>query len=289
MKMFWMIVGTAVLCAAGLSAQDDDFFETRNERFDIASSKPLEVILKVDAGEVTIEPGEANAAAVFMEYDKAEYFSDIDWNAKSNRLEIRLDKRHWFRWHKSDDGQDDIGSEIKLTLPTGADLLLDCKVKAGESVLHLGGLRIKELSMETWAGETELNFETPNPIVMDFLDVEAKVGECRLNELGNARFERAVIDGGIGELQVDFTGSLVSGCKARLNLNIGEASVILPVDFGNRVEIGGALSFMSKKNVDHALHHRGRAYFSDGYEDNKDKFSLYIKPGLGELNVDTRE
>jgi hypothetical protein len=226
---------------------------------------------------------------VFMEYDRAEYLPDIELNAKNNRLEIRLEKKHWFRWHKSEEEQDNIGSEIKLTLPTGADILLDCRVKAGETVLHLGGLRIKELSMETWAGETELNFETPNPVVMDFLDVEAKVGECRLNELGNARFERAVIDAGIGELQVDFTGSLVSGSKARLNLNIGEASVVLPADFGCRVEIGGAMSFLSKKNVQHTLRRRGRAYFSDGYEETKDKFSLFIKPGLGELNVETQE
>jgi hypothetical protein len=287
MKALWIFVGTAVFLAAGLFAQDDEFIETRNERFDITSSKPLEVVLKVDAGEVTVESGESKAAAVSMEYDKAEFFSDVELNAKNNRLEIHLDKKHWFRWHKSEEEKQNLGSEIKLTLPTGVDISLDCRVKAGETTLRLGGLRIKELSVETWAGETEVGFDQPNPIVMDFLDVEAKIGEFRLIQLGNARFQRAILSGGIGEMHADFSGAAVPDSKARINLSIGEASVILPDHVGSRLEIGGAFSFMSKKNIQHTLRHRGRAWYSEGFDQARDKFFLYIKPGLGELNVET--
>jgi hypothetical protein len=284
MKNRWVIMGWMVLGVSVLSAQDE-FRETRNERFDVSSAKPLEVILNVDAGEVTVEPGESHAAVVSMDYDKEECRPDIDMNAKDNRLEVRLDKKHWFRWHHDNGNKDD--TRVHLTLPADADIRLDCRVKAGETTLRLGGLRIKELSVETWAGETEIGFDRPNPIVMDFLDVEAKIGEFRLSQLGNARFQRAIISGGIGEMHADFSGSIVPDSKARINLTIGEASVILPDHAGSRLEIGGSLNFLSKKNIEHTLHRRGRAWYSDGYDQDRDRFSLFIKPGLGELNVET--
>ena len=284
MKSRWVIFGWMILGTALLSAQDE-FRETRNERFDVSSAKPLEVILYVDAGEVTVEAGDSHAAEVSMDYDKEECRPYIDMNAKNNRIEVKLDKKHWFRWHH--DKGDNNDTKVRLALPVDVEIRLDCRVKAGETTLRLGGLRIKELSVETWAGETEVGFDQPNPIIMDFLDVEAKIGEFRLIQLGNARFERAILSGGIGEMHADFSGAILPDSKARINLNIGEASVILPDHAGSRLEIGGALSFLSKKNIQHTLHRRGRAWYSEGYDEIRDKFSLYIKPGLGELNVET--
>ena len=63
------------------------------------------------------------------------------------------------------------------------------------------------------------------------LSISSKIGECRLVGLSNARFKHAQIDGGIGELSVDFSGEVLPESHAKVDLDIGEASVYLPKNF----------------------------------------------------------
>jgi hypothetical protein len=121
---------------------------------------------------------------------------------------------------------------------------------------------------------------------MDMLHIDAKVGEARCLQLGNARFSHAEINGGIGELEVDFSGEILPDCKAKVDLDIGEATVILPRHAGVKMQIGGILSILSHKNIDNAFYKRGKSYYSEGYEDKLTTWNLRVSPGLGELNVE---
>jgi hypothetical protein len=166
------------------------------------------------------------------------------------------------------------------------DILFDSKIKAGEVTMDMGGLRLKEFSLINWAGEVEVRFSEPNRVPMDYFDVNAKVGQLDIVRLGNARFRSADINGGIGEMDVDFTGELEPDCRAKVDLDIGEASIILPREYGVRMSIGGGLSFLSHKDIDHEFVKRGRVYYNDNYELEDEKFSIRITPGLGELNIE---
>jgi len=265
----------------------EGFYERVEEGFEATSDRPLEVFLDVDAGEVVVERGmDALTGSVSMEYTTGEFRGDVDFDRGKNRLRVILDKKNWHKLKKSRHGDDDVWAEVRVQLPHGLDILLDSKVKAGEVTMEMGGLRLREFSLYNWAGEVEVNFEEPNPISMDFLDVDAKVGELRLIQLGNARFRKADINGGIGEIDIDFTGDLQNESRAKVDLDIGEASILLPTDVGIRMSIGGGLSFLSQKNIDRSLYRRGNSYYSEDYENAAKKFSLRITPGLGELNVD---
>ena len=152
--------------------------------------------------------------------------------------------------------------------------------------MEMGGLSLREFYLSTWAGEVEVDFDEPNPIEMNYLDVNAKIGETRLLQLGNARFKRADINSDIGEIEVDFTGALLDESKAKVDLDIGESTVILPRDADIQMRIGGTLSFMSEKDVDHSLYRRGGTYYSDDFDDYGKRFYVKISTGLGELTVD---
>jgi hypothetical protein len=262
-------------------------YEKAEESFQASPDEPLEVNLEIDAGEVVVERGpDAHTGHVIIRYTEGEFRERIDFNENKNKLRVELDKRSWYRGKRSRNRRDDDWAEVYLELPSGVDILFDSKIKAGEIEMDMGGLRLREFYLNNLAGELEIRFDEPNPIEMDVMEIDAKVGELRLVGLGNARFKKADINSGIGEIDIDFTGEMVPDAMARVDLDIGEATILLPRDRGVRMQIGGGLSFLSSKNIDRTFYKRGRNYYSDDYEDNPTKFSIRITPGLGELNVE---
>lgn len=262
-------------------------YESMEETFRATSQRPLEVLLHVDAGEVFVERGtDARSGTISIKYTRGEFREKIDFNESRNRLKVSLKKDNWYKLKKTRHGEDDVWAEVSLELPSGVDILFDSKIKAGEVTMSMGGLRLQEFSMNNWAGEVEVRFDEPNRIPMEFLDIDAKVGEARFVRLGNARFMRADVNGGIGEIEVDFTGDLLDESRAKVDLDIGEATILLPRDIGIKMSIGGGLSFLSQKNVDGSFYKRGRSYYSEDYEDERKKFFIRVTPGLGELSVD---
>ena len=276
-----------ILFAAVLSAETYEY-EQFEQTYTISGDEPLMLIIDVDVGELRVHRSSADReVSVNAEYIPSHFRLDVDYREEKNRLKITLDKRSWHKWPRErDDECNRSPVDIELGLPAGATLILDTRMKAGELSMSLGGLRIQEFSLSFWAGEARVDFDQPNQITMDYMDIDAKVGEAVFRKMGNARFQTADINGGIGEISIDFTGDLLEDSRARVDLDIGEASILVPGDKGIRMSIGGGLGFLSQKNIDLDFYKRGRYYYSENYEGAKDRFSLRVTPGLGELTID---
>ncbi len=263
--------------------------DTADEQFpfQVKGAKPLEVLLDADAGELIVEKGaEAASGVVNVKYFKDEYRAKVSFDEKENRLRIRLNKEDWTDIHHDENDDEGHWARIHMMLPHGVDVLFDARLKAGECLMNVGGLRFREFALSTWAGKTEVRFDEPNAIPMDDLEINAEVGEARLLKLGNARFKEAMVNGGIGEMNVDFSGELERDCRAKVDLDIGEATVRLPKAIGIRLHIGGSLGFLSHKTIDDSFYKRGRYYYTDDYEDNGRKLYVLVTPGLGELRIE---
>jgi hypothetical protein len=270
----------------GLKAQTDDA-ASETFPFKATGAKPLEVVLDIDAGSVKVEKGtDASSGSVQVDYIKDDYRVKVKFDEKQNRLQVRVDNDNWTKIRHGDDDQKDGWAKIVVTLPHGVDMTFDARVKAGEVKMNVGGMRFREFFATTWAGEVEIRFDEPNAVVINDLEIDTKIGESRLVKLGNARFKQAVIDGGIGEMTIDFSGRLEGGSRAKVDLDIGETTVILPDSSGIRMRVGGGLGFLSHKSIDESLTQRGRYYYSDDYDGKEKGFYLLITPGLGELNVE---
>jgi len=263
------------------------YYESVTEEFRAGTGRPLEVILDVDAGEIWVEKSfDRRTGSITMKFTRGEFREKIDFDESKNRLRVMLDKKKWHNLKKSDRDRENNWAEVIVKLPDGVDILFDSRIKAGEVTMAMGGLRLREFCLNNWAGEVEVRFDEPNPITMDFLDINVKVGEARFVNLGNARFEKADINGGIGEIEVDFSGDILKESMAKVDLDIGEATIILPTDMGIKLSIGGGFSWLSQKNIDRSFHKRGGSYYSDDYEDMDERFYVRVTPGLGELTID---
>jgi hypothetical protein len=247
-------------------------------------SRQSGILVEVTAGEVLIEKAAAaDSVTAVLDYSEGEFKPKIDFTAAKNRLAVKLTKKNWRGVNKGDEKN---WAKATVRLPAGAEIILDYRLKAGETELHLGGLRLKEVDISVWAGQLDVDFETPNLIPMDYLEIDAKVGEAHLNNLGNARYREASVNGGIGQIEADFSGGVEPDSKAWIDLDIGEATVVLPEDAGVRMHIGGMFGFLSSKRISGSFLKRGRFFYSEDYESMKTKCTFHITPGLGELRIE---
>ena len=242
-------------------------------------------MLDIDAGEVQVEPASPGEdLRVTLRYTKKDFRERVIFDEKNGRLKVQLDGMRWRKWH-SYDSDADSRAEVTVRLPLDVDIYLSSEISAGDIRMDLGGLRLREFSFRNFAGEVEIRFDKPNPVVMELLEVDTKVGSGLYLGLGNARFKRADINAGIGEIEVDFTGNMEPGAQAKVDLDIGEARVVLSGDAPVRVRVGGGLGFLSNKDIDSGLRRRGGDYINDRYRDGEAAFRIRITPGLGELSV----
>lgn len=279
------------LCCTGfkiipvLFALQSSYGELIEKRFDVRADQTLEVMLDVDVGRVVVQNSkDQTSCLVVLNYDKEEYRGKFDFDQSRNRIKVVLDKRHWHSWSRGEQDHDE--AILKLQLPMGPDLIMISKMKAGEVDMQLGGLCIKELVLSIWAGELDIGFGESNLCDMEFFEIDAKVGEMSVENLGNARFKRADIHGGIGELYVDFRGDLLNSSRAKVGYKIGEATIVIPDDIGVRMNVGGALGFLTEKEIDESFNRRGKYYYTEDYDSNDRRLSLRVSTGLGELNIE---
>ena len=275
----------AVLLLAGWNlcpAQED--VVVIEDRFQVEADE-LQVDLNVDGGEVRISRGEdAETIEVYLEYSREKCKSEVRFHEDKSRLEIEVDLRNFKFWHsKGDDSS--VHALIELKLPYRPALDLDIGVKAGEVDMALGDLSIRSFELSNWAGEVDVDFDRPNRRLMETFDVNHRVGECNLNSLGNARFEQGDINGGIGELAVDFGGSGIERCMARIDLDIGETTIVVPHDVGTKLRVSKFL-FLSSVAYPDWFEKDGRYYYSKNYDDVDRSLYLMISTGIGELGIE---
>jgi hypothetical protein len=280
------VIALAVLslCFSAVAEEWQGRRASEEKSFQVRASETLYVSVEVTAGEVMIERSAAlDSVTAVLDYSEGEFKPKIDFDGNKNRLAVRLTKKNWRGVHKDDEKN---WAKAMVRLPSNAEIILDFRLKAGETDLQLGGLRLKEVNISVWAGQLDVDFETPNLIPMDYLEINAKVGESHLANLGNARYKEASINGGIGQIDADFSGSVEPDSKAWVDLDIGEATVVLPEAAGVRLHVGGMFGFLSSKRISGSFLKRGRFFYSEDYEDMKTKCTFHITPGLGELRIE---
>jgi hypothetical protein len=255
--------------------------EKLDNTFKVRTDRDFRLRLDVDAGEVRVSRGQSeNELRVHLLYTKKEFHHAFRFNEQDNFLEIRFDKDGWLG-HKDDK----MTAELEIELPGDATIRADCKIKAGEVDMQLGGLRLADLALSVTAGEVNIDFDQPNRVEMESLTLNTKIGESKFRQLGNARFRDADLNGGIGEMTIDFSGAMLAAAVARVDLDIGETVIVLPQETGTKLAVSKFL-FLSHIALPFNLHKEGRYYYTENYHDEDRGFQLRVNSGIGELRVE---
>lgn len=277
-KMLWIIL--FVFAGMAFSLQNNvEYDETFNVR-----DKSFQVKLNIDGGEVEIVRGNnGHECHVYMKYPEEKCTGDVRFNKKRSRLDVELNFKNWSFW-KKEHGNNSFDASVTVELPNNVDIDLVSKIKAGEINLSLGDMKIRNFELVNWAGDVTVDFDQPNRIAMNEFDVDIKVGEAKLINLGNANFEEADINGGIGEMQIDFNGNKIERSMARIDLDVGETTIDIPDQVGVKIKVSKFL-FLSNVEYPHWFDRRGKYYYSKNYDESDKSLYLVISQGIGQLKI----
>ena len=124
----------------------------------------------------------------------------------------------------------------------GSPRTLALEFGAGEAELELGGLSLRSVDLSTGASETEVRFGAPNRVQAGTVRVASGASRLRMRGLGNARAERFVLDGGVGEATLEFDGAWARSASLDVDMGLGSAHAALSAVAGGTDRAGGRSS-----------------------------------------------
>jgi len=272
-----IIIFALLLISSSAFASDRDIII--DEDFRVKNNLSLDI--DIDGAELQVVKGnKRNKIHVYMKFDKDRSKGNVRFNEKRGTMDVIVNTEKWI-----DHDNDRNGSpKVLVELPTNTVLEIETRIKAGEINFELGGLSITNFLLKNWAGEVNINFDEPNETIMKTFDMNCKVGEVTIQNLGNARFEYALINGGIGEMNVDFKGDLLESSDADIDLDLGETHIILPEKVGIKAKVS-KMPLLNETNMPHWFEKRGTFYYSENYDSARKQLFLAISSGIGELRL----
>ncbi len=303
----WANVGLAVLGlvlfrAGSVPAQDWTEFRAARQSHSVSESLTLEVVYGV--GHLSVEPAAGDLLYdVRMKYDATKFRPVRSWTLEDGRARLTVglttvgDDGSWIEELRSgdldvdtdlsldlDDLKDIDESAGTLELKLGRLLPVDLKLSAGaaKSEVELGGVAVSRLELTTAASETELSFDSPNPVRMAALVIRAGAAEITAERLGNARFDLLDVKGGVGDIVLDFRGEWEGDASGTVRMGVGSLKLKVPADLGVWVRKSSFLTAFSAPGFEKL----SDGYRSSNWEGAERHLELELKTAFGAIDVE---
>ena len=213
-----------------------------------------------------------------LRYDAERTTPLHSYSAATRRLDLGVRKQNLrFR-------DDQNPAELRLDLADRVPLNLSLELGAVEADLDLSRLRLTNFEVESGASETTLRFDTPNPARMRSLRIEVGAASVTATRLANANTRDIRVHGGVGSVDLDFSGNWTQDVALAVDMAVGGVRVRVPSDVGVRVEMETLLA-----SFDHAgLVERDGAYVSENWDSAPYKLRIKAETTLGKFELDRR-
>lgn len=262
----------ALLLPAGPASAQDWRTVTGTRQY--AGEERIEVDVEYGAGRLEIQP--ARPGLLYharLRYDAHVFRPELSYD--NGRLRVGLDGRRGI------DLNADEGGRLELMLGPEPALDLDMAFGAVEADVELGGLRIRALEVSTGASETSLRFSRPNPDRARSVEIKVGAAEFHAVGLGNLNAERVRVEGGVGDITLDFTGEWQGDATASVRMGIGSLTLRLPRGLGVRVRKDSFLASFDGQE----LVRRGDAYYSENWDAAEHRLTISIDTALSDIDV----
>lgn len=262
------VMGAALTARA--EAQD---WRTITSMRQYKNEEALRVSVEYGAGKLFITPGDAGGLyKATLRYD-ANAFKPLT-AYKDGRLRIGIQDG-------SIRGRNMKSGRLDLALGTKVPLDLDLKFGAVQAKLELGGLRIREAHIQTGASETDLTVSKPNLEKCSTFKLEVGAADFLASGLGNLNCAEYDVDGGVGDVTLDFNGAWRVDTDVKVDMGLGQLTIRVPRGLGVKVQKGGFLASFDSQG----LVKRGDVYYSENWESASNRLSLNIDAAFGAIRI----
>ena len=246
------------------------------ERIPLADAESVTVEIFFGAGELEIEAG--NSGDLFsghFRYNVEQLEPEVTY--EDGVLSIR----------QGDIGEDwgiptgNVRNEWELEFSPEIPLELDLDIGAGGGELDLTGLQLAALNMDMGAGDFEVRFGEPNQAEMSDLTLDTGASKLEVRGIGHANPGRVEVQGGVGDITLDFTGAWSHSADVQVTAGVGSITLRLPDDVGVWVEVEGGLSSVSTSG----LEREGDAYVNDAFGKVETELRIQVTTGVGAVSL----
>jgi len=274
--MFDRTLCAALVLAAGtpLAAQAQDWRNVTSFRQQSDESR-LDVEVRYGAGKLTIEPGAVGELyRVGIRYD-SEIFDPLT-EYRRGRLQVGVEGTG-----RSIRMRNQQAGDLRLGLTRDVPLGIGLKFGAVEADIELGGLQVSRVKVETGASDSRMRFSRPNPISCQSLELSMGAAAFRAIGLGNANCGHIKAEGGVGDMNLDFSGEWRRDITADITMALGSVTLVVPEDVGVVVRRSTFLTSFSGRGFDQ----RGRDHYSANWDDATRKLTVELQGAFGSVNV----
>lgn len=274
--MYERALGTALLIMIGmpLAAHGQDWRNVTSSRQQ-ANETRLDVEVRYGAGKLTIEPGSGGELyRVGIRYD-SDLFDPLT-EYRRGRLQVGVEGTG-----RSIRMRNQQAGDMKLTLTPDVPLDIGLKFGAVEADIELGGLRISQVKVETGASDSRMRFSRPNPIECQSLELSMGAAAFRAIGLGNANCARIKAEGGVGDMNLDFSGEWRHDITADITMALGSVTIAVPQDVGVVVRRSTFLTSFSGED----FARDGRDHYSANWESSSRRLTIDLQGAFGSVNI----
>ena len=234
----------------------------------------LAVEIEYAAGELRLGPAPAGTLyRALVEFDARRMRPVIDYADRKLRLGLASESNAR--------GRGPNRGHMDVTL--SPDALLDVSLEFGavKAEIELGGLRVERLEIATGASETAVRFSEPNQTRASLVRVGVGAAALRMSDIGNVNAERLQVDGGVGDVHLDFGGEWRGNLEAELRMGVGSLTLVLPREVGVRIVRETFLASFDTQG----LEERSDGYYSNNWAQAAHQLTIHVGAAFGVIHV----
>ena len=268
----------APLLAAG--AQGDPQWRSLGVSRQLRDTSPQRIKVQYGAGRVDVRGTDAALLyEMHLRYDEQRASPLHRYDPEQRAATLGLEPRS-ANARVASGGRTESG-ELRLMLPRAVPLDLDLEFGGAEATLELGGLALQSVRMECGATDATINFAAPNRAHMRELVVDVGAASFIGLRLANANADQIRVRGGMGAVDLDFSGSWQRDLSVVTRVGIGKTTLRVPSDVGVRLEIQRVAA-----GFDHeGMVKRDDAWYSRNWETAPRKLRIRAETVFGALEL----
>ncbi|HEX7981103.1 MAG TPA: LiaF domain-containing protein [Gemmatimonadaceae bacterium] len=270
------------LCAPLLTAaaQSDPRWRSLDVSRQLRDTAPQRIKVQYDAGRVDVRPTDASLLfGMHLRYDEDRASPVHRHDAEQRSTVLGLESRG-NAFPASSSRHEDSG-ELRVVLPRTIPLDLDMEFGGTQAALELGGLALQSARIEFGATEGTLAFSTPNRTHMRELEVGIGAAEFNALHLANANADLIRVRGGVGSVDLDFSGTWTRDLEVSTRLAIGGLTLRVPDDVGLRLDVRRVAA-----SFDHeGLVKRDDGWYSANWDTAPHKLHVRAETVIGQIEV----
>ena len=252
--------------------------QEKQEMIPLPGTESMDVNVRVvfGAGELTL--GAGNSDQLFsgsFRYNVERWEPEVSYDDGSLTIEQGGTEEDWGIPTGNVENEWDIA--FSPLVPLG----MDFKIGAGDGNLDFTGLQLAALDADLGAGNFKMHFGEPNESQMSHLTLNTGASKLEMTGIGNAGPERVNVQGGVGEIKLDFTGAWPNSADVEITSGVGSVTLRLPDDVGVQVETEGGLADVNVSGLQRA----SDAYVNDAFGDAETELRIHVTTGIGSLRL----